>query len=107
MPGCDTPAPDSRGDAETTTGPQASSDGRTVRELILELSQTEDALRDRRALAGRGEVPVPDVHALLGRQRELVAELRRLSGTLDLIALDAEAPVSLDDQQGQSPQLAS
>jgi hypothetical protein len=57
---------------------------RTVRELIVELSRTEDALREWRSRRGQREVPVLDVHALLAQQRDLVAQLRRLSATTDL-----------------------
>lgn len=76
---------------------------RTVREVLVDLSQTEDALREWRTRTGRREVPVLDVHALVSRQRELVDELRHLSGATDLTALSG----SLDDQHRQSPQVAS
>lgn len=62
---------------------------RSVREVIAELAQTEDALREWQTRPGRRDVPVLDVRTLLHRQRELVAELRRLSGTRDLAALEA------------------
>lgn len=83
MPDADTSA-----DAHVVEGPQVV---RSVREVLVELSQTEDALREWRTRTGRREVPVLDVHALLARQRELVNELRLLSGTVDLTALDAPA----------------
>lgn len=72
---------------------------RSVREVIVELSQTEDALREWRTRTGRREVAGPDVHALLSRQRELVDELRTLSGNDDL----AEPDVRVEADEQASP----
>jgi hypothetical protein len=80
---------------------------RSVREVILELSQTEDALREWRTRTGRREVPVLDVHTLLARQRELVDELRHLSGTVDLTDLDADADPAVGAERREPPQVAS
>jgi hypothetical protein len=88
VPGSDIPVPDPRDDADGRTGPRTPLEGLTLRELIVELSRTEDALREWRTRRVGRDVPVPDVHALLSRQRELVAELRRLSGSIDLTAAD-------------------
>lgn len=81
---------------------------RSVREVILDLSRTEDALREWRTRTGRREVPVLDVHALLTRQRQLVAELRLLSGTIDLTPFDDSlGDRALDGPPGPAPQVAS
>jgi hypothetical protein len=82
VPGTDVPSVDPAGAA------RQSPDHRTVRELLVALSRTEDELREWRSRRGQRDVPVPDVHALLSQQRELVAALRRLSGTIDLTPFD-------------------
>ena len=85
------PGPDNR----TATGEPPTP--RSVREVIAELAQTEDALREWRTRTGRREVPVLDVHALLTRERELVAELRHLSGTVDAtMVVERVEPTLLD-----------
>jgi hypothetical protein len=87
-------------DIRSTTRPEPSLDDlttRTVRELIVELSLTEDSLREWRAGSGRRDVPVLDVHTLLARQRDLVAELRARTDAVDLTSFDAAPGPAVHD----------